>query len=233
MKHILNIFIVGSILLTSQSIFAQSTATVDAASQTYSVSALLERYPANSIQSSGAASSALSEVAQARAAIETRFAAGQRACYKEFFTNSCLIKIKEQKRADLAAIKPIEIEANAYTRHAKVAESDRRLAEKAAQSEGKATVRETQNAPDVMGGKSESGELTKDAQRKVRAENYAKKNADYAERQKLLQANEQADAKKRAENIERYEAKVRESEARQKEVAKKKAEKERAQANKQ
>jgi hypothetical protein len=233
MKQVLNIFIVGSILLSGQSVFAQSTTTVEADSQSYSVSALTERYPANSIQSSAAASSALADVTKARSFIESRFAAGQRACYKEFFTNSCLAKVKEQKRADLALIKPIEIEANAYTRHAKVAESDRRLAEKAAQSEGRATA-STQNKTDAASGKStEANDLTKDAQRKVRAENYAKKNADYAERQKLLQENEQADAKKRAENVERYEAKVRESAARQKEVAEKKAEKAREQANKQ
>ena len=204
-----------------------------AAPPAYSVKALQERYPANSIQSSEKASSALSDVTQIRTSIEARYAAGQRACYKEFFTNSCLSKVKEERRADLAAVKPIEIEANAYTRHAKVAERDRRMAEKAAQNEGKPITAATPNA-DVAGSKSDpNADLSKAAQRKVRAENYAKKNAEYAERQKQLQEKEQADAKKRAKNIERYEAKVRESEARQKEIAEKKAEKAREQASKQ
>lgn len=183
---------------------------------------LVARYPADSIKSNEVAERAVAEVTKTRADIETRFAADQKICYKEFFTNSCLNKIKEQRRLDLVAIKPIEVEANSFIRHAKVEERDRRLAEKNAQNAGKAAT--TPSEPTAERTPKEV-DATQDEQRKARADAYAKRNAEFAEKQKMLKDNEAAEAQKRAENVQRYEEKVRAAEERQKEIARKKAEK--------
>jgi colicin import membrane protein len=112
--------------------------------QTYTIEPLKERYPTDSIQSQEAASAALADVQDARDKIEARYAADQHACYPKFFTTSCLDKVTERRRLDLAEIRPIEVEANAYLRKAKVVERDRKLAEKAAQNEADAAERAKQ-----------------------------------------------------------------------------------------
>ncbi|MFC7287637.1 hypothetical protein ACFQPC_06255 [Herminiimonas glaciei] len=231
MKYLLHTYIAAAFLLAGPGVLAQDAAVVaEAPVQLFSPKELLQRYPADSIKSNEVAERAVAEVAAARADIEKRFAADQRSCYKQFFTTSCLDKIKEQRRIDLASIKPIEIEANSYIRHAKVDERDRRLAEKNAQNAEKAAA----NAGKPVDERTpkEGPGATEEAQRKARADAYAKRNAEFAEKQRLLKENEAADAQKRAENIQRYEEKVRASEEKQKEIARKKAEKANAAANK-
>lgn len=234
MKCNVKIFAAGSLLLASQFAWAQAAVKLDDATlQAYSVNEAVARYPAGSIQSEEAASAALETVNEARSNIEARFAADQRNCYPKFFTTSCLNKAAERRRLDLLLVRPLEIEANAYTRRAKVEERDRRLAEKAAENAGKPILSETPVQDNAAGVKATGNEaVSSDAQRKARADAYAKKNAEHAEKQQRLKENEQADAEKRAANIKRYEEKVRESAARQKEIAEKKAEKERALLNK-
>ncbi len=234
MKCNVKIFAAGSLLLVSQFAWAQAAVKLDDATlQAYSVNEAVAHYPAGSIQSEEAASAALEAVNEARSNIEARFAVDQRTCYPKFFTTSCLNKAAERRRLDLLLIRPLEIEANAYTRRAKVEERDRRLAEKAAESAGKPILSETPVQDNAAGVKAPGNEaVSSDAQRKARADAYAKKNAEQAEKQQRLKENEQADAEKRAANIKRYEEKVRESAARQKEIAEKKAEKERALLNK-
>lgn len=237
MKHILKIATAGSILLSSQFALAQSAAPIgDAAIQSYSIDGLLQRYPKGSIQSAEASDSALAAVEEARTRVAARFTAEQKACYPQFFTTSCLNKVIERRRVDLSMIRPIEIEANAYTRHAKVVERDRKLAEKAAEDEGKAALRPApgQEKADAAGQAiaDEQTAASKKAQRKVQADAYARKIAENADKQRRLKEKEQAGAQERAANIARYKEKVRESEERQKEVAEKKAEKERERAAK-
>lgn len=236
MKCNVKIFAAGSLLLASQFAWAQAAVKLDDAMlQAYSVNEAVAGYPAGSIQSEEAASAALETVTEARSNIEARFAADQRTCYPKFFTTSCLNKAAERRRLDLLLVRPLEIEANAYTRRAKVEERDRRLAEKAAENAGKPILSETpvqDNAAGVKAPGNEAHPVSSDAQRKARADAYAKKNAEQVEKQQRLKENEQADAEKRAANIKRYEEKVRESAARQKEIAEKKAEKERALTNK-
>ncbi|ABR90886.1 Uncharacterized conserved protein [Janthinobacterium sp. Marseille] len=222
MKYLLHTCIATAFLLAGPAVLAQDTAD-KAPVQVYSAKELQQRYPADSIKSNEVAERAVAEVTKARADIEERFAADQRACYKKFFTTSCIDKIKEQRRIDLASIKPIEIEANSYIRHAKVDERDRRLAEKNAQNVEKAAAN-ADKAVDERTPKEGPG-ATEEAQRKARADGYAKRNAEFAEKQRLLKENEEADAQKRAENVKRYEEKVRASEEKQKEIARKKAEK--------
>lgn len=234
MKCNVKIFAVGLLLLASQFAWAQVAVKLDDAMlQAYSVNEAVARYPAGSIQSEEVASAALETVTEARSNIEARFAVDQSVCYPKFFTTSCLNKAAERRRLDLLLVRPLEIEANAYTRRAKVEERDRRLAEKAAENAGKPLLNETPVQDNAAGMKAPGNEaVSSDAQRKARADAYAKKNAEHAEKQQRLKENEQADAEKRAANIKRYEEKVRESAARQKEIAEKKAEKERALLNK-
>ena len=235
MKLILKIFAASSILFSCQFSSAETSRIDEAALQTYSVQEVLEQYPAGSIQSQEAASSALEMVAAARANIEARYKVDQRICHPKFFTTSCLNKAAERHRVDLLAVKPLEVEANAYIRHARVLERDSRLAEKAAENVGKPMLNETSSenraATDAQNSESEKNGVTKEYERKARADAYAKKNAEYLERQQNLKADEAAEELKRAENIKKYEEKVKASEARQKEILQKKAEKEGMKAN--
>lgn len=224
MKLILKPLAVASIFLSAQLVCAQTPAPIDAAAL-YSVQELTERYPVGSIQSQEVATSVLAEITQTRSGIETRFVAGQQACYPKFFTTSCLNKAKEQRRVDLLRVRPIEIEANAYIRQARVVERDRRLAEKAAENAGKPMLNEAPHEEKVKASGNEPAEMTQDMQRKARADAYAKRNAEQAEKQQNLKQNEQAEEQKRAANIKKYEEKVKESEARQQDILKRKAEK--------
>ncbi len=236
MNLILKIFAASAILLSSQFSWAQTPVVLDdAALQAYSVQELVSQYPAGSIQSQEAASSALQMVTAARANIEARYKMDQRVCYPKFFTTSCLNKATEHRRVDLLSLKPVEIEANAYIRQARVVERDRRLAEKAAESAGTPILNEASSeskaAIDAQNLDSEKNNVSKEVERKARADARAKKNAEYAERQQNLKANEAVEEQKRAENIKKYEEKVKASEARQKEIQQKKAEKERLKEN--
>ncbi|MDO9421226.1 MAG: hypothetical protein Q7T66_11230 [Herminiimonas sp.] len=144
-------------------------------------------------------------------------------------------KATERRRLELLMVKPVEIEANAYVRQARVVERDKRLAEKAAENSGKPMLTETPGenkaATDAKNLESEKNSASKETARKARADAYADKNAKYAEKQQNLKENEAAEEQKRAENIKKYEEKVKASEARQKEILEKKAEKERAHSN--
>lgn len=236
MKFTLKMFVAGSVFLISQFSWAQAPATLDdAALLAYSVQDAVNQYPTGSIKSQETAASALEMVTTARANIEARYKVDQRLCYPKFFTTSCLDKATERRRVELLLVKSVEVEANAYLRQARVVERDRRLAEKAAENAGKPMQTETPNerkaAADAKNLENEKNSVSKDAERKARADAYAKKNAEYAERQQILKTNEAVEEQKRAENIKKYEEKVKESEARQKEILQKKAEKEKAQPN--
>lgn len=224
MKYLIHTCLSAAFLLAGNFALAQSApVAAETSTQVFLPKELVERYPADSIKSNDVAERAVAEVTKTRADVETRFAADQKTCYKEFFTTSCLDKIKEQRRLDLVSIKPIEIEANAFIRRAKVDERDRRLAEKNAQSAAKAATNADQPADERA--PKEGPSASEEAQRKARADAYAKRNAEFAEKQRLMKENEAADAQKRAENIQRYEEKVRAAEEKQKEIARKKAEK--------
>lgn len=222
MKPVLKIFVTAAILLSSQFSAAQDVVD-ETALQAYSVRDVAERYPAGSIQSQEVAAQALAAVIEARTTIEARFAAEQRGCYQKFFTTSCLDKATERRRVDLLVVKPIEVEANSYVRHARVAERDRRVAEKMQQSEERLLQSES-GAKNV--GATQSDTQKSQAQRKARADAYHQRITEHEKEQQRLKENELAEEKKRAENIRKYEEKLRASEARQQEILKNKAEKE-------
>lgn len=209
----------------------------NAPASAYTIDALRERYPADSIQSADAATAALNDVQDARTRIDERYAMEQKACYPKFFTTSCLDKATERRRADLAAIRPIEVEANAYTRKAKVVERDRKLAEKAAQNEADAADRAQQGEQRsiIMQDRQQTKErqaVGKEAQRQKRAEEGARKVEQHAIKEQQRQAQESAKADERAVNVQKYDEKAREAAQRQKEVAQKKADREKDRAAK-
>lgn len=92
------------------------------------VSDLLATYPAGSIQSPEAADTALSKAAKARSRIQERYKREQRECYDHFFANACMDDAKERRRIALGHLRPVEIEAKAFKRHARVQERDQALA---------------------------------------------------------------------------------------------------------
>ncbi len=95
-----------------------------------SAAEIAERYPSGAIDSVTAADMALREVKRQRALIDTQHVKQEEACMPNFFTNNCLDHARESRRKALAILRPIEIEANAFKRRARVEERDRELAAK-------------------------------------------------------------------------------------------------------
>lgn len=230
MKSLFKTTLVAGCVCFTALAFAQ-TPSADASVLDYSVNDVVQRYPAGSIQSGERADQAIKDVEQSRLRVQARFEAQQQACYPKFFTTSCLNKVTEQRRVDLSAIRPIELEANSYIRHARVAERDRRLEESAKAREARNAERSSVPVPEITDMPRQQQGLS-DAQRAARAQEHAEKNAERAERERQRKASAESDARQRARNVERYEEKVRESEERQREVARRKAEKEASQTNK-
>jgi colicin import membrane protein len=82
------------------------------------------------IESVRQADQVLVDVELARAQIEWRYQQIEQICYAKFFTNSCLLDAKDQRRIDLAKVKKSEVEANFFKRKHTVEEMDRELLEK-------------------------------------------------------------------------------------------------------
>lgn len=189
---------------------------------------LIKRYPAGSIQSIEVADQALEEAGRARAGIETLFAEDQRACYPKFFTTSCLEDAKERRRHTLAQVRPIEVEAGGFKRHARVLERDKDLAEKRAKDESEAPQRdkERQEKEAVIMKKSMDrtsvNKLGRDADDTSQL-NVSKRIASHEAKLQREETEEIANTKKRAENIEAYEKKVHDTENRQREIANRKS----------
>lgn len=232
MKKSLKLLILAPLLLCIQYAHAQSATTDSTEILSYSIDELVQRYPADSIQSTVTANEAVKEVSEARARLEARHAAEEQLCYPKFFTTSCLNKAAERKRLDLLSVRSIEIEANAYIRHARVETRDRKLEEKAREREAKNAADPILVTPKTDNEVPAETTGTTDAQRKARADAYVKKNEEHAKRQQELQQKEQSGAAERAANVEKYEEKRKEAAKRQKEIAERKAEKERIKAGK-
>lgn len=235
MKLSLKIVILSMLLSCGQFALAQSAEEVHAEALAYTIDDIVAHYPANSIQSVDMANVALTDVQQARAKLEARFEAEQQLCYPKFFTTACLNKSIERKRLDLQAVKNIEIEANAYIRHARVEKRDRKLEEKARERAEKNKVDPILTAPQPEEAATPAVQPADvaDPERKQKTDAYAKKVADHEKRQQQLEQERQAGAAERAANVEKYEAKQKEAAERQRKVAERKAEKEKAEAAKQ
>jgi hypothetical protein len=92
--------------------------------------ALLDHYPAGSINAVAAARTALTEADVVRKAVEQRFAQGRAECMTNFFMTRCVDEAKELRRAALHSIRKVEVEANAYLRKDRAAERERTIAER-------------------------------------------------------------------------------------------------------
>jgi hypothetical protein len=245
MKHTSMIFlqmmsrvaVAGSFLFASFAIAQTETVVAPENAAAYSIAPLLAQYPPDSIQSPETANSALKDVDEARDRIEERYVIEQHACYPKFFTTSCLDKVTERRRHDLATIRPIQVEANAYIRKAKVVERDRKLAEKAAENEADAAQRlqQGQDHQAIVRDKAVTDQqdaVSRESQRQKRADDAAHKKADHAAKEQQRQAHAGKDAQQRAENVTKYNKKVADAKVRQKEVADKKAQREQDRAAK-
>ena len=224
MKLLTRVTTSATFILLSTAAIAQEMpeAGTDAA---HLVAEVVQRYSTDSFKSNEEAEAAIKDVKAVRGQIEQRYTEAQHMCYDKFFTTACLDKATEQRRADLSAVRPIELEANSYIRHARVAERDSRLeqaererAAKAAEREGKASSADVESE--------EKGSGISDAQRAAHAEAQAERVAEHEERERERQAAVAAEADKRARNVQRYEEKVRKSEERQREIARHKTKRE-------
>lgn len=192
---------------------------------------LAARYPKGSIQEVGQADRALAEIGQTRARAEEQHLADQRACYPKFFASQCLETAKEQRRAVMEKITPIEVEATIFKRKANVAERDRVLAEKQARDKADAEER-MKNLPE---NEKAAAEKAARAERKMAekpdgADPASRENTariqQHEARLKAQQEDEQRKAPERAKNAEAHQRKVQEAQERQRKVEEKKQQKE-------
>lgn len=182
-----------------------------------------ERFPSGSIRSVGEADAALSEAAAERAEIEARYQAEEQACHPNFFTTSCIQKAKERRRIALSALRPVELEASAFKRKARVTERDQALAERLEKDEKQRQERASPMPvaePEVTAG---SPDTASQKEQTTLSPVPEKQPASTAPRQKT---GDRVSAEKRAANIAAYEKKKREALERQQKVAQRKAEKE-------
>ena len=139
----------------------------------------------------------LLDVKQHRAAVEATYADSERYCYTKFFVNNCLDKAKEIRRAELAHIRPIEIEASHFKRADAVAKRDAALVvdakkasdDAAARAAKPVVVNEVKPAPPP---KTPNGPTL------------AQREAQLHAKQQQQQAEDAANAPKRAANVTAY-----------------------------
>lgn len=158
----------------------------------------------------------LVQVAKDRAAVNDEYEAGEQVCYKKFFATNCLDKIKDRRRAALAALHAVEVEANHYKREAAVAQRDADLAERARKDADEQAQRALMPKTPVV---------EKDAPLPPHpaGPTLEQRQAEHDAKVKRQEAEDAANAGKRAANVAAYERKKQESEQRQADVAAKKA----------
>jgi len=174
--------------------------------------------PSHSVEEADAT---LAKVARERDAVNAEYAAREAVCNEKFFVNNCLDKAKEQRRAALANLRVLEVEAEHFKRADSVARRDADLAERVRKDEEELArrealppkpVKDVENAP---------------APAPPKGRRVAEREADHAAKMKREAAATAADADKRAANVARFEQKKIDAERRQAEVAKRVAETER------
>lgn len=202
------------------------------------VSEIVQRYPAGSIGNVVQADEALERISRERKRVESEFKAREEQCYDRFFMTSCIDKARERRREELALLRPIEVEANAFKRRATVEERDRRLAERKAEYDAEEAERAKAQPEREAARQKRIAEQNPvpEAQSDSRPEPKAVSRREEQGTAKPVTAKkppepdpvrEAEDAKKREENVANYEKKVKQAEIRQKQVAARKAERER------
>lgn len=159
----------------------------------------------------------LAEVAAARDKVNREFAADEQVCNGKFFVNHCLDQAKEKRRLALAGLRAVEVEANRYKRQAAVDKRDAELAERMKKDEEEDARRsaapQKPHAEHAATGPTAKPGLSQE-----------QRQAEHDAKERRRQAQEAADAPKRAENVEAFEKKQVESEHRRTRVAERMAE---------
>ncbi len=174
---------------------------------------------AGPVRSVEQADAQLAQVAKERAAAESEYAASEQVCYAKFFVNNCLDKAKELRRARLAELRTLEIDANYFKRKHDVELRDRELEDRNQRDAVESASRAANPpAPRVN---------PADKPRPQPARTLpAQKQAEHASREQQHTAQAAAEAGKRTKKVEEYRQKQAEASERQKRVAEKKADRE-------
>lgn len=193
-----------------------------------SVDDMRARYPQGSITTVEAAEQAQADVDSARTMLAAQFAVAQNDCYDRFFTNSCINSAKETQRAGMAALRPIELEAGAFLRQARVDKRDKALQELRSKSEADAQERlilQQENEKEAVRKADEraSREQQRQAEQAARAGGTDDRVRRHEEKLQRLREEDARNEAERARNVAAYEEKQKEAAARQKKVAEKKA----------
>ena len=170
--------------------------------------------PAQSVEQANAR---LAQVAQERQAVHREFAANEAVCYTKFFVNYCLDQAKEKRRAALAELRAVEVDAEHFKRADSVQKRDAELAERA-RKDAEEQERRTQQPLPPPRVASEAPPAPQPGP------SVAQREAEHAAKVKRQAVQDAADAPKRAANVIAYEKKKAESERRQAEVARKQQE---------
>lgn len=190
---------------------------------------------AGSIHSVEMADQALQDAALERQQLEAGYLAEQYLCYDRFFVSRCLAQAAERHRLALNRIRPVEVEANAYKRRAKVDERDANLAQQRVRDQQDAAQRAAQQREAAISAQQKMERGARDAQaaqanQKLHEGAADRRVAEHNARLQQIQQEEAAGAGERARNVADFEKKRQEAATRQREVAAKKAEKERQRA---
>jgi len=161
----------------------------------------------------------LADVARWRQAAEALYAASERECYTRFLVSRCLDKAREQRRATLAGLRAIEVEASHFKRVESVERRDAVLAERQKQDAQDAAARAALplKKPHVVPAEAEAPPP------KARAESLEKRVAEREAKEQRRKAQEAAGAGERAAHTAAFKRKQQEAVARQRAVAEKQA----------
>jgi hypothetical protein len=170
---------------------------------------------AQNVQSVAQADAALKKVAVERAAVHDEFAASERECSTKFFVNNCLDKAKEKRRAALAVLRAVEVDAEHYKRVDSVAHRDAELAERVRKDAEEAALGTAQPP--------KPPKEEKAPPRPPTGPRVADREAEHAAKMKRQEEKDAAEAATRAANVAAFEKKQVESARRQAEVERKKA----------
>ncbi len=229
-KHIIHAFVLA---MAGQVLIAPAQAQQDTAGAAQSpqaiVGQLVARYPKDTIDSVAKADRALAEVKTAQELLEAQYLADETACHPKFFTNACIDKAKERRRQSIAAIRPIELEAAAFKRLARVQKRDQALAEKQTQEQAKAEERLKAQQESEQRTARQADERAREA---AESDSQARRSSgpdlrvrQHEAKMKRLQEKDAAKEAQRAKNVADYEEKLRESNERQKKVLERRAKK--------
>jgi hypothetical protein len=176
-------------------------------------------FPLGTINSIDRANAALSAAAVARKRVEAGREGRRRACYKDFFSESCFARVREEDYREMQRISNIEQEARDFRRHndAAVRAQDRAARESAsaAKEQQDRPLREKKSADQakkVEHNQSEAAAFNaKAGERAANAAATRKREQDHLDDLAKKDAEDKAKAGERAEAVRKHDAKVQEA----------------------